>query len=430
MIAVNAQVKSSGVAVKVLKKLTSISICQSHLNELTGTIGEELSAQRDQQAASHEQGKLKPEVAGPPEVVAVGTDGGRIFTREEGCGRGVHEPAWKETKVACLMTLSSQTYEDDPHPDLPGCFAESERVGKLVRELKSIRGMCSHDGSGDASAEETSVTAAPDLLEFLVLPPEREVGGSSDTIAESSSPPKGKKRDWRPRRRVRTSVVSMCSSDEFGVKVAAEAQRRNFCAAKRRAFLGDGLPWNWTIWKRWFADFVPILDFVHPMTYVYEASRAMMADASRGWELCRRWLEAIWQGRVSLVLAALHDWQSHHPVPPDAKLPDSDPRSIVSKATTYLTNNMSRMDYPRYRREGLPVTSAMVESLIKELNYRVKGTEKSWNREGGTEPILQVVNAVLCDDRDRLGEFILSRPGSAYYRRTTAKRASEQSLAT
>jgi hypothetical protein len=31
----------------------------------------------------------------------------------------------------------------------------------------------------------------------------------------------------------------------------------------RQAFLGDGLPVNWTIQRRHFASFTPILDFVH-----------------------------------------------------------------------------------------------------------------------------------------------------------------------
>ena len=38
----------------------------------------------------------------------------------------------------------------------------------------------------------------------------------------------------------------------------------------------------------------------------------------------------------------------------------------------------------RYRREGLPTTSAVVESLIKQLNERVKGTQKFWP-QGGPE---------------------------------------------
>jgi len=47
-----------------------------------------------------------------------------------------------------------------------------------------------------------------------------------------------------------------------------------------------------------------------------------------------------------------------------------------------VTNNRQRMDYPEYRRLGLPISSAPVESTIKQMNRRVKGSEKFW-LEGG-----------------------------------------------
>jgi len=55
--------------------------------------------------------------------------------------------------------------------------------------------------------------------------------------------------------------------------------------------------------------------------------------------------------------------------------PQRDPRTIVAKSLTYLTNNRSRMNYPGYRQQGLPVTSSLMESFVKEMNWRVKGTE-------------------------------------------------------
>lgn len=436
MVTVNAQVKSANVAVKVLTKLTSISISVSHLTKLTETIGKELAAARDEQADQHVAGKLEPEVEEPPQVVAVGTDGGRIFTRAEDAGRGVHDPAWKETKVACLTTLSSEICDVDPHPELPGCFADQEGVGKLVRDIKSIRneagGLAAQgDAGGDGEAASAATAEGESLLDSLVLPPEpaRDGAGEEKSSAgktEKSPKQQKKKKDWRPKRRVRTVVSSLCNSDEFGPKVAAEAHRRRQFEADRGAFLGDGLKWNWALQKKWFPDFEPILDFVHPTTYVYEASRVVAADDEAAWSLCQRWLEACWQGRVSSVLEELRDWQALHPSPLEEKLPDNDGRAILSKSVTYLSNNVSRMDYPKYRRLGLPVTSSMVESLIKEINYRVKGSEKAWKRPGGCESILQVRTAVLCDDADRLSEFILSRPGCAYYRPSTAKRASEE----
>ena len=78
----------------------------------------------------------------------------------------------------------------------------------------------------------------------------------------------------------------------------------------------------------------------------------------------------------------------------------------------YLTNNQGRMDYPRYRRAGLPTCSGLVESLIKQFNRRVKGTEKFWNPTGG-ETILQLRAAYLSED-DRLAKHLKSRPISPF----------------
>ena len=38
------------------------------------------------------------------------------------------------------------------------------------------------------------------------------------------------------------------------------------------------------------------------------------------------------------------------------------------------------MNYPEYRRQGLPITSSHIESTIKQVNKRVKGSEKFWDR--------------------------------------------------
>jgi len=45
------------------------------------------------------------------------------------------------------------------------------------------------------------------------------------------------------------------------------------------------------------------------------------------------------------------------------------PRSIVAKTLTFLENNPSRMTYLQYRQQGLPITSCLMESLIKEINH-------------------------------------------------------------
>ncbi len=46
------------------------------------------------------------------------------------------------------------------------------------------------------------------------------------------------------------------------------------------------------------------------------------------------------------------------------------------------------MKYAKYRREGLPTTSAPIESTIKQVSRRVKGTEKF--RSINADPMLQL----------------------------------------
>ncbi len=74
------------------------------------------------------------------------------------------------------------------------------------------------------------------------------------------------------------------------------------------------------------------------------------------------------------------------------------------------------MKYPEYRQAGLPLTTAWMESLVKEMNYRVKGTEMFWNDPEGAEAILQVRAASLCDD-ERLNNHLRNRPGCPLTRR-------------
>ncbi len=174
--------------------------------------------------------------------------------------------------------------------------------------------------------------------------------------------------DWRLRRIVRTVVSSMKCSRDFGRQMAKEAKQRRFFEAPAKAFLGDGLPWNWAIWKEHFGDFTPILDFIHPLSYLLLAAKTVHAS--------------------------------------------SDDAGTV----TYLKNNRSRMKYPEYRQAGLPVTTAWMESLVNEVNYRVKRTETFWNNPEGAEAILQVRAAALSDD-DRPSKYLQARSGCPFTRR-------------
>ena len=78
-------------------------------------------------------------------------------------------------------------------------------------------------------------------------------------------------------------------------------------------------------------------------------------------------------------------------------------RNIVTDALAYLHNQKHRMRYADYRTQGLPITSSHIESTIKRINQRVKGTEKFWS-ENGAEAILQL-RADALSETDPLADF-------------------------
>ena len=106
IVSANAEHKSAIKAQKQLWKLAEIKVSVPQIIEMSGEIGQELHEHLQTQAEAHRDQTLKPQHAEPPNCVAVSTDGGRIMTRAD-AGRRVHEQAWKETKNACLMTMSS-----------------------------------------------------------------------------------------------------------------------------------------------------------------------------------------------------------------------------------------------------------------------------------------------------------------------------------
>ena len=381
-----------------LLKLAKLKISAMEVLRITQQIGEELLAQREQEAAGHQRRELKAANELPVEIACVQVDGGRMLTRAAEQGPGVHERGWKETKVAALWKMTGPTFESDPHPKPPRCFLDQEHVSKMVREIKRQR---SESHERDKTADKHDSKSPPD----------------------SPSDDKSSERQWPPKRIFRTCVATLKDVHGFGPLVAAEAQRRGFYDAPRQAFLGDGDHKNWTVHKLHFPHFTAITDFVHPVTYLYDAAGAVTSNAAAHWEQYESWMSACWQGRVASVISELREWQTRLG-PTTKETPDNAPSAIIAATLTYLTNNQSRMNYPQYRLAGLPITSCLVESLIKEINHRVKGTEKFWNRPAATngEAMLQVT-ASLLSDGDPLTKHILSRPGSPFYRRHTANHA-------
>jgi len=384
-------------------QMSGIAISESQVRRLAHERGQELIDERDRKVIEHRRRRRAARTPVIPEAVVVEVDGGRLRTRAAGSAPGVHDAQNKEDKVACLATLKSSTFASDPQPQPPESFQCPRRVQRLVQQMKGQ--------AGEVPAQEIPDEPADPVVPLAAAPATQR---------------------WSPERLVRTCVASLATSASFGPMMAAEAQERHFYEAPRRAFVADGLAYNWAIQRGYFGDFEPIVDFLHVVCYVYAAARAVSAEESAGWSQYLVWMRACWQGRVEEVLRELEGWQTRLGLPPPGEPRTAeerrDPRRLVAEARSYLTNNQKRMDYPRYRREGLPTTSSLVESLVGEFNARVKSKQKYWTRPQGAESILQLRAALLSED-DRLTRFFANRPGNPFRKQRPATERSPPPMA-
>ncbi len=441
-------------AAKTLHEIGGVKISAKTVNRILHDVGAEYIPLRDCSPSRLSKRLVPPAPTNAPAAVSVSCDGGRILTREAGHGPGVHGESWRETKNADFARLSVQTFDADPHPQLPECFCNAEHVAQLA-ESATLETGDSETEDGDlndpdleqADLEQADLEQAdleqPDLeqakLEQVACEAQAECPTlntanaaahnadnvptdelSCDSPIEAAEPDKPVKDadDWKPKRLHRTCLSSIVTAAEFGLHMKREALRRRFFEASTKAFLADGLPWNWSIWRKQFPDFVPILDFVHAVQYLFKAAKAEGATQAEAWQTYLHWAPLCWQGKVAEVIADMAARLTAHGIDPSSKVNKDSPYAALHVAHRYLTNNQSRMDYARYRCEGMPVTSAPMESVVKQIHLRVKGTEMFWNDDESSEGILQLRSAYLCDD-NRLSHYLDRRPGHPYVRRTT-----------
>ena len=387
--------RSFEMGAEALERLAECSISSRHVERLTERLGKERAAERDVACAAMQLGKLHSAYKEPPGVAVVHLDAGKAQFRQEDAGPGVHGPRWGDTKVACVQTYTDVGFDKDPQPEPPEKFLDPARVERLCREMERVRGP-----GGEKQAEEK-----PPETKTPEKPPAKE------------KPRKQQRRRKRPERLLRTVVATTAKVEEFGWMVSAEAMQRKMYAAKKRAAIGDGCNWIEPLVQLHFPGWLQILDFLHLLVHLYAAARLAYAKNPRAaWKLYEQMLRDAWGGKVQAVIDALGEEVKR--LRGDSSAGGESCR-VVRLALEYVERNREHMDYPRYRRMGLPVSSAPVESLIKQINHRVKGSEQFWN-SGGLEAVLQVRAAYLSQD-GRAEEFHERRPRGQAVGRNRAK---------
>ena len=397
----------------MLLKLADLTVSTKQVERLTDRIGSERVAERDADVAAFVKLPLVQKFAVPsgvaaPPAVAVMVDGGRLQILDRQAGESSATPKatpkaaspptageddydderpqvksrskhWREDKIAILLELESEVSAEDPCPELPETFSDPLRIIKLAKEL----------GKGVKEGQEAA---------------------SEPTDGQEEADPLGQDAKYEPPEvKSRRVLASRVAWPDFAPMVASAARQEGFQGASRKAFVADGSANNWTLQRRFFGSFEPVLDFVHALSYVYAGALAGRTFAA-GWEYYERWIDWTWAGEVSKVIEELQARQAELGEA-TADEPEGSPRQVVKKSLGYLSNHQDKMKYPEYRKAGLPVTSSLMESTVKQMNRRVKGTEKFWSEEGA-EGILQLRADNLSDD-EPLEKFWEQRQAAA-----------------
>ena len=336
--------------------------------------------------------KFEPPIARPPDLAVVEMDGGRLQTLDRGgseavAGAGAEASARRGhrrgDKIGLLMTMTGPVFATGPCPEVPESFVDPTRVLKLAREIESAAA-----AAGGAVAEPIGAAS-----------------GSEEGIAPDA--------EWGPKPPVQTTAAGRGAWDEFRDVPAQAARARGFAAARRKAFAADGAAANRSTHKKWFSEYVPILDFIHAPPYVSAAATAGRPFRD-GRPVYVRWVGLVWGGRVEGVVEELTR-RGTGPGLPRKDDPEASPRKIVAEALSRLSNHQDRMCYDGYRRKGLPMTPSHMESTVKRFNRRVKGTEK-FRSEEGSEAILKL-RADHLSETEPLDAFWKKRQDAATGRR-------------
>ena len=175
---------------------------------------------------------------------------------------------------------------------------------------------------------------------------------------------------------------------EFAWLLVLLARSVGYPHARLRAFVADGAHWLWKLADDYFASAVQMLDWYHLAEHVHKAAKAVFGEGSAG---AKQWAEArkteLWSGQVEAALAAVQAEATRVRSPVK--------RAALRELATYLENNRTRVDYPRYRELGLPCGSGQVEAQCKTLvgaRCKLAGM-RNWTY-AGAEAVLRLRAAV------------------------------------
>ncbi len=173
----------------------------------------------------------------------------------------------------------------------------------------------------------------------------------------------------------------------FVRRVVRESERSGFGSAERQVVLGDGAPWIWNLCAKLFPEAIGIVDIYHAKEHLCGVAKALYGAGS---DLCAQWskerMGELDRGELDKIIEVLKQHEGGH--------------EKASKCIGYINNNRHRMNYPKFRRMGLCVSTGVVEGGCKSIvGNRLKRGGMHWTVRGANA-ILALKAAIMSNRFD------------------------------
>ena len=166
---------------------------------------------------------------------------------------------------------------------------------------------------------------------------------------------------------------------EFGRRIYHEAFRRGWSRARIKVVLGDGAVWIWNLAAEQFPGAIFIVDFYHASEHLHTLARALFPiDEAVRQDWTTSVIDLLDKGEIEPLVARLRTLASERP-------------QLAVKLETeaqYFERNAEKMQYPKFRSQGLFIGSGVIEAGCKTLiGSRLKQSGMFWTVEGANRII-------------------------------------------
>ena len=175
----------------------------------------------------------------------------------------------------------------------------------------------------------------------------------------------------------RRLVAVLEDTASFASHIEFEAIKQGVESAETVAWISDGARGFWNVFRLCFSCFVGILDFYHAAQNIWKASKVWLDGRT---QISRQWFaelrHLLRHGNREEFMSAIIDAMLSENLSETAA-------NALENLYSYFQTHYQHIDYMRFKDDGLPIGSGMVESACKWLvQQRFKVVGARWSVHG------------------------------------------------